>query len=205
METSSYLASLFYNVFRSSPISTYGDLCAATLQNFLIITLVWLWGIDKKPFTIFHISSVIFVFGLFTAIVFQLPQEYHKYIATYSIILITLSRLPQILSNFLHGQVGVQSIITITNSVLGATAKLFITIIETNDIYLIAGSALSLLLNSVLLLQIFIIEHQIVKKDPIEISKVNADAADNNKKKDTMIDSKSIKGPKGIRQKKAVK
>jgi mannose-P-dolichol utilization defect 1 len=171
METSSYLALLFYNIFRKCPFTTYGDLCATTLQNFMIIGCIWLWGIDKKPFSVTHILAMICLLGLFVGTVFALPVQYHHLIIAYSISLTTLSRLPQIISNFKHGKVGVQSPITLVNSVLGAVAKVFITFVETKDIFLIIGSVMALVLNSILFGQIIYLQsgqshHESVDKTP---------------------------------------
>jgi hypothetical protein len=154
MELSSYLATFFYNYFRGTPFSTYGDLVAATIQNLVIIGLIWVWGVDKKQFTSFHIFIAIFLLGSFISVVMNVPSDMYHFIATYGIVVITLSRLPQIYSNFMTGKVGVQSPITLVNAVLGAAAKVFITSIETNDIYLIIGSVFGLVLNVILFSQV---------------------------------------------------
>lgn len=159
LETSSYLAALFYNVFKGSPFSTYGDYIAPIVQNLIIISLIWLWGINKKPFTSTHIFTVIFFVGLFSSIIVTIPNEFQQWIMSYSIIIMMISRLPQIISNFTTGKVGVQSTITLTNGVIGATAKTFIIFVETKDLYLIIGSVLSLILNLTLLLQILYLQY----------------------------------------------
>ena len=143
LETSSYLAALFYNIFKGSPFSTYGDYIAPIVQNVIIIALIWLWGINKKPFTTSHILMVMFLVGVFSSIIFSIPIEFQQWIMTYSIVIMMFSRLPQIISNFYAGTVGVQSAITLTSGVLGATAKTFIIFVETKDVYLIFGSVMS--------------------------------------------------------------
>ena len=119
LETSAYIAGFVYNLLRGNPISTYGDLAVAILQNFFIISLLWHWGIDKRSFNLTHKISIISIVIIFISIIIKLPQERYQYIATYSIIIVTISRLPQIISNFMYNKIGVQSIITLTNAVLG--------------------------------------------------------------------------------------
>lgn len=158
LETSSYLATLFYNVFRQSPISTYGDLCSAIGQNFIIILLVWYYGMKNKTIKFTHIVFMISLLGIFTSVIYAIPTEKHSFIVSYGIIIILFSRIPQIASNFITGNVGVQSLITLTNSVLGAGIKVFITIVETADIFLIGGAALSFCFNTVLFSQVLYLQ-----------------------------------------------
>ena len=65
LETSAYLSLLLYNVLTRSAFSTYGDLFPATFQNVIIVSLIWLWGIDKKKFSLIHILVALFFFGTF--------------------------------------------------------------------------------------------------------------------------------------------
>lgn len=164
LETSAYLSLLLYNVLNQSAFSTYGDLFPATFQNCLIIVLIWLWGIDKKKFPLIHILFVLFLFGSFTAVILGAPKEYWHWVAKYSIIVTTISRLPQILSNFMTGKVGVQSAVTLTNGVLGALGKVYITYVETKDPLLIIGAVFALGLNLTLLTQVLLLQGQPVDK-----------------------------------------
>lgn len=158
LETSAYLSLLLYNVLCQSAFSTYGDLFPATLQNGLIILLIWLWGIDKKKFSLIHILGAVFLFGTFTAAILSAPKEHWHWVAKYSIVVTTISRLPQIISNFRTGKVGVQSAVTLTNAVLGAVGKVYITYVETKDPLLITGAVFALGLNLILLTQVLLLQ-----------------------------------------------
>lgn len=158
LETSAYLSLLLYNILRQSSFSTYGDLCPATFQNILIICLIWLWGIDKKRFSMPHILGVIFLFGVFTATILRSPEEHWHWVAKYSIVVTTVSRLPQIVSNFRTGKVGVQSAVTLTNAVLGAFGKVYITYVESKDPLLITGAIFAFSLNFILLSQVLLLQ-----------------------------------------------
>ena len=159
LETSSYLAALFYNIFRGSPFTTYGDYLAPIVQNLIIIGLIWLWGINKKPFSFTHIFLILLITGIFISAIFFVPDEHQSFVMTYSIAIMMVSRIPQIISNFTTGTVGVQSPITLVNGVIGAAAKTFIIFVEANDLYLIAGSVISLTFNFTLLSQVLYLQY----------------------------------------------
>ena len=152
LETSSYLAALFYNIFRGSPFTTYGDYLAPIVQNLIIIGLIWLWGINKKPFSFTHIFLILLITGIFISAIFFVPDEQQSFVMTYSIAIMMVSRIPQIISNFTTGTVGVQSPITLVNGVIGAAAKTFIIFVEAN-------SVISLTFNFTLLSQVLYLQY----------------------------------------------
>jgi len=177
LETSAYLSLLLYNTLIQSAFSTYGDLFPATFQNMIIISLIWLWGIDKKKFSFFHILVALFAFGSFTAIILGAPKEHWHWVAKYSIVVTTISRLPQIISNFRAGKVGVQSAITLTNGVLGAVGKVYITYVETKDPLLIIGACFALGLNLILLTQVVLLQSGSNNKNVITTSTSRVEAS----------------------------
>lgn len=160
LETTAYLASLSYNYVKGNPISTYGDLVASTSQNMLIIFLLWTMGVGKgKQLSLQHKTAAAAGALLFLSLLRYTPSNYQHLIVTYSIVVLILSRLPQIISNFRTRDVGVQSAITWGNAVLGAAAKSYTTLIETRDPLLVGGSLVALVLNAILLTQVLLFKN----------------------------------------------
>lgn len=156
LETSAYVATLSYNYLQGNPVSTYGDLLMSSLQNVIIILLIYKYGQSGKKISFRHKALFVTISMGFLASIFVAPPERHPYIASYGILVLVLSRLPQIISNMRTGNIGVQSAITTTNSVLGAGAKAFINITETKNMLLVTGALVAFALNFILLLQILL-------------------------------------------------
>lgn len=185
LETSAYLALLSYNILKANQFWLYADCIAATTQNIIMILLLFYYGTNKQSVGFVHISTTVFAFGLFQAMILQLPTGYWHLIATYFIIVSMMSRLPQIISNFSSSSKGVQSLFTCLNSSLGAAAKLFVNLNSTKDLYLIVGALVAFVINSTLLLQVLWLSH---KEKIAKVSKKEAQsstAATNNKVKAT--------------------
>jgi hypothetical protein len=154
LETSGYGSWMVYNILKKNSWSVYGDLIMTTIQNFLIIVLVWCWGISGKKISTMNIMGFLAYLILYITIVRIMPTEQYQYIAHFAILVTILSKLPQIVSNAQYGKVGVQSPITLLNGFLGATVKLFVSFVETKDILLVGSSLLSMLFNLILLSQV---------------------------------------------------
>lgn len=154
LESSSMLAMVYYNFQKGNAISTYGDNISATLQNIMIVVLIWYFGMDGKSLGTSHILSVFAMFILFGAALVFCPQEYFGYVAIYATVIMTVSKIPQILQNFQTKNIGVQSWVTQLTAFLGVVAKLFICFTETgDDIYLVAGNVTAVALNGTLMVQ----------------------------------------------------
>ena len=154
LETSAFTASIFYSYLRGQPLTTYGDLFAVISANVVIILLVWLWGANGKKIGLGQIIFVLGLSGAFVAVASQCPPQYYTYLANYSTVVLTLSRLPQIISNATTGNIGVQSAVTIGNAMLGSFAKIFVLFVETDDLVLLMGSVIGFSCNLVLFCQV---------------------------------------------------
>ena len=98
--------------------------------------------------------SVILSGLAFQVLLFNLPKPLWGYIATYFIVVMTISRVPQIIANFQAKSKGVQSFFSSFLSMSGAAAKLFVNVNSTNDSLLIGGALVSFALNLILFLQV---------------------------------------------------
>jgi mannose-P-dolichol utilization defect protein 1 len=154
LETSAIFANVIYCYLRHQPFTTYGDLIAVLAANIVIIALVWNWGQGSKKFSGSHILLVAGLMGIMIYGMFQVPSKHYSLINWYSTVVVTLSRLPQIISNATTGDIGVQSAITVGNAALGTAAKLFVVLVETPDFALFAGNFLAFLTNIILFFQI---------------------------------------------------
>ena len=154
LETSAYISLQTYNKLQSNPIFSYLDCIAASIQNLIIIRLLFQYGIKGIHFSVTHIMNVILSGLAFQVLLFNLPKPLWGYIATYFIVVMTISRVPQIIANFQAKSKGVQSFFSSFLSMSGAAAKLFVNLNSTNDTLLIGGALLSFALNLILFLQV---------------------------------------------------
>jgi len=152
LESSSMIAMVFYNFQRGNDISTYGDNISATIQNIMIVFLIWYYGMKSLGFQ--HIALVSVMFLLFGTGLMFCPVEYFGHIAIYATVIMTISKIPQIIQNYQKKNIGVQSWVTQLTAFLGVLAKLFICITETgDDVYLMAGNITAVALNGTLMIQ----------------------------------------------------
>lgn len=166
LETSAFLASLVYNINRRNPFSTFGDIAAIVVQLFFLIAMLWAMGVDKKnnKLSLSHMVGVSLLFaGFVYGITVLLPVEWSSHLMIYSIVVSLFSKLPQILKNFKEKDTGVQSVITASNAILGPVVKIYITLVETKDMFILFYSVLSFVLNIIILVQI--ISYGKVKND----------------------------------------
>lgn len=157
LETSSMLANFIYCFLQKNPFTTYGDLACTTLQNIIIISLVWLWGIKGVKQSASHILAVIVASAVAIGLAFYTPAEYQHGLLAYSIVILTFSRIPQILSNFNSKDAGVQSVGTQLLAALGTLVKTFVLVVETTDTLQIAGAVIAAVLNATLLVQVMLL------------------------------------------------
>lgn len=152
LETCGYVSAVIYNFKRHNHISTYGDICASVIQNFMIILLIWSWGANGVKVSFSHILLVLLLASMLLFGVFQSSGDSIKYISMFSTSVIIFSRLPQIISNATTGNIGVQSIITLFNATLGAILKAWI-YYENKDYVQVGGALVAFSLNAILSVQ----------------------------------------------------
>ena len=156
LETSSYIAGFYYSYLKGYEISTYGNKVASSIQDCIIITIVWYFGVYGKPITKIHMAYV-FGFSLFFATFLYYASKEEtttKFIVVYQYLVITLSRLPQIYSNFSAKSAGVQSPISLLTALFGAFAELVVNLVETKNTNNIIGSIIVMAVNVTLFAQV---------------------------------------------------
>jgi mannose-P-dolichol utilization defect protein 1 len=154
LEMTGYSAWVFYNFLKGNPLSVYGDLVATAVQQLMIILLIWKYGINRRICSVFHIIVVVCCYAFAVIGLFFLPDDLYHWIARYAVLMTMISKIPQIYSNFIFKQVGVQSPTSLLNGVIGGIAKIIVAFIETTDYMMIFSGVLSFVLNSMLLMQV---------------------------------------------------
>jgi mannose-P-dolichol utilization defect protein 1 len=163
METLAYLITLIYAYRNQFPFSTYGENLFLTIQNVLITLLI----IYYFPHPQSHLTTkrapsnrpVVFLGALITftltwvLLVLPLPTLQLLQMGTVPISL--FSKLPQISENYSNKSTGQLSVFAVVSQILGCAARLFTTLTEVDDLILLAGFALALVLNVLLGIQIW--------------------------------------------------
>lgn len=156
LETSAYIALLWYNVYRGNALYTFGDLVATVVQNSLIVLLMLYYGPMGQGFSRtflvhFAASCLLFTAGVVGCVLGdQLP-----YLVIYGSAVGVVSRGSQVWHNTRRETVlGVQSPLTAVNSFVRPCIKLYYAVTVTHDTWLIASNVINVLLNFALLLQV---------------------------------------------------
>jgi hypothetical protein len=171
LETSSFMANIYYNVRKDNPFSTYADLIAVGAQLVLLILMMWTLGLNEKKerLPISHISAVIGLFAILIYVIFNYIDEAAlSYLMLYAIVVSLLSKVPQIIKNFQTKNTGVQSVITGVNSIAGPLVKVYIMLVETKDMFSLFFYVMSFVLNAVILSQIIAYGNGNKSHSPVE-------------------------------------
>jgi len=151
LELIGYTISLAYSINSKFPFSTYGELFAITLQNMVIVYLLFSYTNNMSVFFAGAVAYVAVAFTLFGGIV---PLHIQAMLQAATIPLFTISKLPQIWSNFQNKSVGQLSGITVFMLFGGSLARIFTTFTQVNDQIVLAGFIIGGALNGILMLQV---------------------------------------------------
>jgi len=151
LELIGYTISLAYSINSKFPLSTYGELFAITLQNMVIVYLLFSYTNNMSAFFAGAVAYVAVAFTLFSGIV---PLHIQGMLQAATIPLFTISKLPQIWANFQNKSVGQLSAITVFMLFGGAMARIFTTFTQVNDQIVLAGFVIGGILNGILMLQV---------------------------------------------------
>ncbi|CAF0886647.1 unnamed protein product [Brachionus calyciflorus] len=126
--------SMSYGYYKQFPIAAYGDVYSLYVQGCIILFLVLLY---QKQNALLVISALII--GLVTTLQFtnMIPQQVVFLLNTLSLFFSVISKLIQGFENFKNSSTGNLSAITLILQFLGCVARIFTSIQETGDLYLI--------------------------------------------------------------------
>lgn len=156
VESLMYIISGTYNVHLGSPFSVYGDNFFLVSQNVIIMLLIWKYQHDTPFLTKFLVTSI-----LGGSLGFLLHDKYMtpdmwKLAMNSQFLLLTYSRIPQILQNFNSKSTGQLALATFMLNFAGNLARLFTFFKEVPDVLNILTASLSAAFNLTLVIQILI-------------------------------------------------
>jgi hypothetical protein len=144
-----------YNILQGNPFSTYGEQVFISIQNAILILLLWAY-MPIRPSVVFTLGMVMFFVAVF-ATALNLPSEFQQILPLLSIPLMLFARLSQILNNYKLKTTGQLSLITTLLNFIGGLARVFTTIQQVGyDYSLLSGFAASIFTSGLLLLQMVI-------------------------------------------------
>ncbi|RKP34665.1 hypothetical protein BJ085DRAFT_14536 [Dimargaris cristalligena] len=151
LESLSMIIFVSYNHRGQFPFSTYGESFFLTIQNFIILLLLFVYRGQPARATL---GSAVFLTMLYALNdpSWVGPAALATFQAA-TIPISLMSRVPQILTNFRNGHTGQLAAFTVLNSFLGCVVRVFTTLHEVNDSLILLGFVLASLLNGVLAFQ----------------------------------------------------
>ncbi len=164
LETSSYAITLAYSWRNAFPFSTYGENLFLTIQNVLITLLILLYSspssrkLATSPPSDPTSKIITALLALIAASIalFTAPASVLAVAQLCTLPLSLFSKLPQILQNHRARSTGQLSTFAVVSQIGGCAARLFTTSQEVNDPLVGAGFALSLVLNLVVGIQMYV-------------------------------------------------
>lgn len=156
LETSAYIATMWYNVYRDNAWYTYGDLVATVIQNSIIVLCMLYFGPQGKGFSIQFLMQFFIVASMYFIFLFYILQfRQLQFLVLYGAVIPVISRVSQVQHNFRsEGELGVQSPYTALNSFLRPCIKLYYALTVLQDPWLQTSSFINVILNAILLFQV---------------------------------------------------
>jgi mannose-P-dolichol utilization defect protein 1 len=149
--------SSLYGILMAYPFTAYGEALALFIQAFVLIVLRWILA-NHPPVSQFEVRTAIVAAIMYTGtILYVLPVEYYSLLMASTWPLQVYAKGAQIYESFRVKHTGAQAIVTILMNVVGSSLRIVTTLKEIGwDLAFLAGSLLSVALNSILLLQYMI-------------------------------------------------
>jgi mannose-P-dolichol utilization defect protein 1 len=151
------LSTLFYTMYpfhMGYAFLTYGEGLILLFQNILIFFICWKYDTYQSSDRNNMSFSLLLVSFLFLCYKGLFDDKIWKIIGSGSTILSMGSRITQIIASYKAKSTGPLSTITYGLNMLGNAARIFTSLKETQDIIMVGGFVVSLLLNLIIFLQI---------------------------------------------------
>jgi len=165
METLAYISRVFYHVLQADALMVYGDLVSIMVQNFIIVLLMWCWGIGKGPMTRSDVTKALAAMVLVLPTMWYIGTSFETgatMLLTYSTLVTVSSRAPQIYANMSADGPGVQVWQQYMLGAGGCAAKCFV---NRGDVFLLCSDGLAGVLNFILMCQtVYLTFSQVSKK-----------------------------------------
>jgi mannose-P-dolichol utilization defect 1 len=162
LETICYLVSLAYSYRNGFPFSTYGENFFLGIQNVIITLLIIHYPSstfkrrDSSSNATWKVAGAALVTVIAVAVLYSLSTEALALLQLSTLPIGLFSKLPQIAQNHRAKTTGQLSSFAVCAQILGCLARLFTTATEVDDVLVLAGFLMALILNCVLGAQIWI-------------------------------------------------
>ena len=163
ISSSCLTATVVYSTLKGYPLTTYGESVIITGQVLILVFLLWTYS-KPSATTEFRIQCMV-CYGAIVASMLYLPEEFQPVLLTVGTVLTVSSRVPQILANFRAGSSGQVSLITWALNSAGGAARIFTTLQEVNDPFVLAGFVLGFVTSATLAFQVVLYSYILKKKD----------------------------------------
>eukprot|EP00727_Mastigamoeba_balamuthi_P011778 m51a1_g7222 hypothetical protein (250) ;mRNA; f:8278-9666 len=153
IEMAAFVITLSYSVRQRFPFSTYGESAFLLLQDVVLALCIAMYsGALKSP--LFAATGA--VFAAYAGVMFSgvVPTDYLQLMQGMTLVMFTVSKLPQIYLCWRSKSAGQLSIITYALNTFGSVARIFTTLQEIDDRVILAGYVVGAVLNGAIAAQI---------------------------------------------------
>ncbi len=147
--------SFVYFARRNYPILSYGENCAVTVSNIIILGLILNYG-PAQPRWVVVLSAAVYTIAILYLSSTFAPISLLMTLQVLSIPLLNLAKVPQILKNHAAQSTGELSQLTLFLQLLGNVARIFTTIAQVRDGLMLASTLVAFCFNAVLFGQWFL-------------------------------------------------
>ena len=171
-----YLSSALYAIHLKLPFSVYGENIIILTQSAIILILFYAFTNRKSLVSLetvqrFLFTPVIIAISYFCIEDKIIPENIWQIIASSPIIFISISKISQILTSFRLRSTGPLSPFTSVLGIVGPLSRMFTLIVESGDMFLIGTQIYSIILNTIVLVQIIMYKKQESGETPGEKKK----------------------------------
>ncbi len=154
-----------YAFHKKAPLSTYGESIIILIQTFIILLLCWKY--TKRRITHFEKNGFLFFINgiIYICLNEKLTESQWELVASSSLILVSLTKFTQIYASWKSKSTGSLSMFTFFMAFMGCNARIFTTVTEAFDIYVLIQYIYSAFLNFVVMAQIYIYGKNKVKEE----------------------------------------
>lgn len=167
-ESYMYIINGCYNVHLGSPFSVYGENFLLLAQNIIIIILLWYYSKGTSFLTKFTVSLSMGSMITYLFMDSLVPDYVWMTLMNAQILMIAVSRVPQILENYNNGSTGQLALITFVMNLAGNLARTFTLLKESNDLLNILSAVVGALFNATITFQIIYYWNSPVQKVKVE-------------------------------------
>eukprot|EP01029_Cantina_marsupialis_P028837 TRINITY_DN778064_c0_g1_i1.p1 TRINITY_DN778064_c0_g1~~TRINITY_DN778064_c0_g1_i1.p1 ORF type:complete len:239 (+),score=37.47 TRINITY_DN778064_c0_g1_i1:29-745(+) len=154
LETVTYTMNIVYNIRILAPLATYMEMIVVWFQDLFLVLLLWVFTPSACKKSVFTYILMTIGFGGFCAGLMYVTEDSLPLLPTISTVLIICARMPQIISNVKNGHTGQLSVITCLLTFLGCVARVFTTLQEVDDVYILSSYLISTALNFIVFAQL---------------------------------------------------